>query len=52
MEGKLVRYKKYNRLIPVKQAWFLSVLGLPYIPHDDEKQLWGEQLTMVSTPTR
>ncbi|PPQ85330.1 hypothetical protein CVT26_001096 [Gymnopilus dilepis] len=47
VEGNLVMYRKYNRLMPVKQARFLSLLDLLNIPHDDEKQLWGRQLTII-----
>ncbi|PPQ97480.1 hypothetical protein CVT26_002828, partial [Gymnopilus dilepis] len=47
VEGNLTLYKKYNRLLPVKQARFLSLLDLLNIPHDNEKQLWGNQLTII-----
>ncbi|CAA7269722.1 unnamed protein product [Cyclocybe aegerita] len=47
IEGNLVMYSRYNRLLPAKQANFLHLLDILNIPHDKPKQQWGPTLTII-----
>jgi hypothetical protein len=47
LEGNLLHYAPYNKLLPVKQVCLLELWDELSICHDKWKQEWGPQLTII-----
>ncbi|RDB27518.1 hypothetical protein Hypma_003768 [Hypsizygus marmoreus] len=47
IEGNLLFYPPYNKLLPAKQTRLLLLWDELGIPHDEPKQVWGPSLTII-----
>ena len=43
----LVFYQPYDKLLPRKQAKFLTLLDHLHIPHEERKQIYGERINII-----